>query len=171
METSEHSYRSRYGIDKLQDHNYHSWSWNCELLLREKEVWDIVTGDRPCPTPTSITPQEESSKAPVTRARKAETAETQAIAEWNAANDIAVRIITFTVTEKLQTPLRGKSAKVAWEELQRVHAPRDKQRKFSLIRRLYRFDMVPNTPIIEHENTFDVLVQSLAVIGKVIDEE
>jgi hypothetical protein len=35
----------------------------------------------------------------------------------------------------------------------------------------YWFDMVPGTSITAHENTLEVLVQSLAVIGQVIDEE
>jgi len=73
METSENSFRSRYGIDKLQDHNYHSWSWNCELLLREKDVWQIVTGELPCPVPTVFTPEdEEKEKSNVARTRRQE---------------------------------------------------------------------------------------------------
>src|SRR5437762_11384275 len=36
--------RSRFGIEKLQDSNYHTWSFQCQMLLAEKKVWDIVSG-------------------------------------------------------------------------------------------------------------------------------
>ena len=66
----------------------------------------------------------------------------KAIAEWDGKNDEALRIISFTVVERLQGPiLYGKNVKGAWHELQRVHAPRDRRRKYSLLRRLYRLDM------------------------------
>jgi len=30
--------RSRFGIEKLQDANYHTWSFQCQMLLTEKKV-------------------------------------------------------------------------------------------------------------------------------------
>ena len=94
------------------------------------------------------------------------------LAEWDEKNDEALRIISFTVVERLQGPiLYGKNAKGAWDELQRVHAPRDRQRKYSLLRRLYRLDMQTGTLLRDHEQIFDILVQSLAAIGKTIDQD
>ena len=52
-----------------------------------------------------------------------------------------------------------------------VHAPNDKQRKFSLLRRLYRLDMASHNSLIDHERVFDDLVQNLAAIGKMIDSD
>src|SRR5271170_4401041 len=92
--------------------------------------------------------------------------------EWEEINEEALRIICFTVSNQLQGPIHyGKTAKGAWDELQCVHASNDKQRKFSLLRRLYRLDMSPNGSLIDHERTFDELVQSLAAIGKNIDPD
>jgi hypothetical protein len=45
----EHAYRSRYGIEKLRDHNYQNWSFQCRMLLSEKKVWKVVTGEHPRP--------------------------------------------------------------------------------------------------------------------------
>ena len=45
--SSDFSYRSRYGIEKLQDHNYHTWSFQCQMLLSEKEVWSVISQPRP----------------------------------------------------------------------------------------------------------------------------
>src|SRR5216110_3049347 len=112
---SAESYRSRYGIEKLQDHNYHTWSFQCQMLLAEKAIEKTVS-------------------------------------EWEERNAEALRIISFTVIDRLQGPiLYGKNAKGAWEELQKVHAPRDRQRKYSLLRRLYRLDMQTGTPLRDHE--------------------
>ena len=65
----------------------------------------------------------------------------------------------------------GTTAKGAWEELQNVHASMDKQRKFSLLKQLYRLDMVPGSSLIEHERLFDGLVESLAAMGKTMETE
>src|SRR5271170_6823137 len=92
--------------------------------------------------------------------------------EWEEINEEALRIICFTVSDQLQGPIRyGKTAKGAWDELQRMHASNDKQRKFSLLRRLYRLDMSPNGSLTDHERAFDELVQSLSAIGKDIEPD
>ena len=45
----ENSHRSRYGIEKLRDHNYQNWSFQCRMLLSEKRVWKVVNGEQPRP--------------------------------------------------------------------------------------------------------------------------
>lgn len=40
-----------------------------------------------------------------------------------------------------------------------------------MLRRLYRLDIIPVGPLGDHEETSDVLIQNLLVIGKVIDVE
>ena len=47
MSDSESSYHSRYGIQKLHEHTYQTWSFQCRMLLSEKKVWNIVNGDYP----------------------------------------------------------------------------------------------------------------------------
>ena len=165
---SAESYRSRYGIEKLNDHNYHTWSFQCQMLLGEKKVWNIVNGK--CPRPETFEQYPEEEQTAMTAAAKKGIE--KSIADWDEKNDEALRIICFTVIDRLQGPIQyGGTAKGAWDELQKVHAPRDKQRKYSLLRRLYRLDMVPGTALRDHEETFDVLVQNLLAIGKVIDAE
>ena len=96
----------------------------------------------------------------------------KAFDEWDEKNDEALRIISFTAIERLQGPIRyGNSAKGGWDELQKFHAPKGKHRKYSLLRRLYRLDMKPNTLLRDHEEAFDVLVLSLSAIGKNIDPD
>src|SRR5438045_1202305 len=174
------STRSRFGIEKLQDSNYHTWSFQCQMLLAEKKVWDIVSGiskppEKPHAPPSSV----QRSMSPDTY-KQAETEYKEAKEEWlptfeawRERNDEALRIITFTVSDPLQAPIRyaNGSSRSAWLELEKVHAPKDKQRKYSLLKCLYRLEMKSGTTLPEHERIFDELVQSLAQIGKIIDTD
>jgi hypothetical protein len=45
----ENAYQSRYGIEKLRDHNYQNWSFQCHMILSEKKVWKVITGELPRP--------------------------------------------------------------------------------------------------------------------------
>jgi len=165
---SAESYRSHYSIEKLQDHNYHMWSFQCQMLLAEKKVWDIVEGKNKRPKPFEQYTEEEQSSTNATAKKNIE----KAIADWDEKNAEALRVISFTVIASLQGPIQyGKSAKGAWDELQQVHAPKDKQRKYSLIRYLYRLHMKVGTPLRDHKQTFDILIQSLSAIGKIIEPE
>ena len=142
------------------------------MLLSEKKVWKVITGEHP--RPKSVEEHEaeleENSEARLTDAGRRKIQ--KEMDEWEEKNEEALRIISFTVSDQLQGPIRyGKTAKGAWDELARVHAPNDRQRKFSLLRRLYRLDMSSNSSLLEHERVFDDLVQSLSAIGKMIDSD
>lgn len=164
------SYRSRYGIEKLRDHTYHTWSFQCRMLLSEKKVWKVVNGEHTRPNFVETLEGSDGTEVSLTAAQKNKLL--KEIDEWDEKNEEALRIISFTVSDQLQGPIQyGKTAKGAWDELQRVHASNDKQRKFSLLRRLYRLDMSPNGSLIDHERTFDDLIQNLSAIGKDIDSD
>src|SRR5438046_959529 len=92
-DSPEQSLRSRYGIDKLMDDNYYSWVWNCKLLLQEQEVWDVVNGTSPDP---------RFGKNEVGIAKLPEGT----VEAWEKENQKVLRIISFTVIERLQGPVR-----------------------------------------------------------------
>jgi hypothetical protein len=164
------SYRSRYGIEKLRDHTYHTWSFQCRMLLSEKKVWKVVSGEYTRPVYAETITEEDGTEVALTTAQKNKLQ--KEIDEWDEKNEEALRIISFTVSDQLQGPIHyGKTAKGAWDELQRVHASNDKQRKFSLLRRLYRLDMSPNGSLIDHERRFDDIIQCLSAIGRPINSE
>ena len=140
------------------------------MLLYEKKVWKVVTGQ--LPRSKTIKEHEaeleETSEARLTNAGRRKIQKD--IDEWDERNEETLWIISFTVSAQLQGPIRyGKTAKGAWDKLVQVHALNDRQRKFSLLRRLYRLDMSANSSLLEHERVFNDLVQSLSAIGKVID--
>ena len=74
--------------------------------------------------------------------------------------------------ERLQSPIRlGTSAKAAWDELEKVHALKNKQRKFNLLKPLFRLDMAPGASLVVHEREFDGLVEGLTAVGRVMEPE
>ena len=166
----ENSFRSRYGIEKLRDHKYHMWSFQCRMLLSEKKVWKIVTGEYTRPVYAESIQDDNGVVKDLTAAQK--TKLKKEIDEWDENNEEALRIICFTVSDQLQGPIHyAKDTKGAWDELRQVHASNDKQRKFSLLRRLYRLDMNPDSSLLDHERLFDNLVQSLLDISKTIEAD
>ena len=150
--------RSRYGIDKLTDDNYYSWAWNCRLLLEENDVWDLVEGSEPRPA--------GSSSGTSASASKAET-------EWEKKNRLALRIISFTIIERLQAPIRVKdvTAKMAWDTLEHIHAPKNTQRRLHLLRNLHRITMASGSSLADHERQFNSIVEGLAVMGRIMETE
>src|SRR5277367_3956307 len=165
-EFSETSFRSRYGINKLRDHTYHTWSFQRRMLLSERKVWDIVNGKFPRPQAVEEYPAEQQEGLKDAEKRKIQ----KEVSDWDEKNEEALRIISFTVIDRLQGPIHyGVTAKGAWDELKKVHASNDKQRKYSLIKRLYRLDMPPGSSLSNHEAIFDNLVQSLSAIGKTFE--
>jgi hypothetical protein len=147
-------YRSRYGIDKLREGNYPVWKWNCQALLEEHEVWDVVTGQ--IKRPNKVDEAEEPSK--------------EDVKEWEKTDRKARRIIGFTVIDELQGPVReAESAKEAWDELEKLHAPNDRQRQFALARQLHSCKMSSITALKDHEREFSNIIEALRATGKAMD--
>ena len=154
---SESNYRSRYGIEKLQDHNYHTWSFQCQMLLSEKKIWSAVTRDTPQRLDDFLSSLTSEQLASVTDKQKKEMQKDYN--SWSEKNEEALRVISFTVSDRLQAAIiYGRTAKGAWDELQKVHTPKDKQRKYSLLKRLYRLDVSAGSSLLDHELVFDTLV-------------
>ena len=87
----EGAHRSRYGIDKLKEGNYPVWKWNCQALLEENEVWEIVTGQSTRPIHVKVDDEEPIRDD---------------VKEWETLDRKARRIIGFTVEDELQGPVR-----------------------------------------------------------------
>ena len=100
METASDSrYRSRYGIEKLQDDNYHTWSFQCQMLLSEKKVWSVIIDDRPIPLEELPAEELQALTAGERRDRQTE------VEKWRPKNEEALCIISFTVSDRFQGPI------------------------------------------------------------------
>jgi len=100
----------------------------------------------------------------------------------------ALAIIGFSVIDELQRPVRqAKSAKEAWDELEKVHAPNEKAwdefeklhtpndrqrqfaRQFALSRQLNSCKMSSNTALKDHEREFSNIIEALRAAGEAMD--
>lgn len=89
---------------------------------------------------------------------------------WDTRDAKARRIIGFTVIDELQGPVReARTAKEAWDELEKLHAPNDRQRQFALTRQLYACKMTSSTPLRDHEREFSAIIEALRATGKSIE--
>src|ERR1700689_4002816 len=116
------------------------------MLLSEKKVWKVVNGKHACPKTAAEYEAKlaEDEKTKLTDAARKKVQ--KEYDEWAEKDEEAVHIISFTVSDQLQGPIHyGKTAKGAWDKLQRVHTPNNKQRKFLLMKRLFCLDMNLNS--------------------------
>jgi len=100
------------------------------MLLSEKKVWKIVTGEQP----RSMTVAEHEA-ANVEKGLPKPTRKwiQKDFDDWDDGNEEALRIISFMVFDQLQGPIRSaKASKDVWDELQRVHAPTTDNKNFRL---------------------------------------
>jgi gag-polypeptide of LTR copia-type len=131
----EGGYRSRCRIDKLREGNYPVWRWNCKGLLEENEVWDVVTGQEPRPVKvdTHLEPHESAYKT------------------WDVKDGKAKGIIGFAVIDELQGLVQeAATSKEAWDQLDKLHAPNDRQRQFALPGQLYSCKISLNAALKDH---------------------
>jgi hypothetical protein len=107
---------------------------------------------------------------------------------WEKEDKKAMRIIGFTVSDKLHRPVRqANSAKEAWDELEKIHAPSEKAwdefeklhtpndrqrqfaRQFALSCQLRSCKMSSNTALEDHEREFSNILEALRATGTAMD--
>jgi len=91
--------------------------------MQERDVWNVVhSGPGSIREPVSARGTDGTITPP----------DPALLQSWETKDSEAVRIISFTVSQELQGPIRmAKSAREAWGELQKVYASKDKQRKYN----------------------------------------
>jgi hypothetical protein len=96
----------------------------------------------------------------------------KALLEWQTKVDNAYRVLSYTIIDRLQSPLRQSvSPADAWTRLQDLYAPSGLQRRFALSRQLYSMRKLPTTSMQEHEVAYDAIIEDLARAGKILDTE
>jgi hypothetical protein len=91
------SFRNRYGITKLRDDNYPTWSFVCQMLLSKKKVWKIVTSKHPRPKAIEEHEAELQVNKTITDAGRKKIQ--REVDEWDEKNDEALQIICFTILD------------------------------------------------------------------------
>lgn len=102
---------SRYHIAKLNGENYFNWKYKMEMLMKEKEVWHVIS---------------RSAPAPITD-------------EWNKADEKALTTIGLHVEDDQIQHIRiSVTAKHAWKELENFHQRDTPSNRVHILRTIMR---------------------------------
>lgn len=128
---------------KLSNNNYHVWKFNMELLLLERELWDVVVGD--------------NSQAHD--------------AKWLLRDGKARAAIGLAVEESQKILIKHlKTAKEFWETLRKHHEKANITNKVSLLRLMSSKRLVKGQSMDDHINEFLSIVDRLRDLGENLEE-
>ena len=137
-------------IEKLTAENYHSWKFNMKMYLIGKDLWEIVTGDE-----IILDDMSEAVK------REIKKRENKAFAA-----------ICLGISTSLQIYVRStKTAKEAWENLEKHFQQKTLSKKIFYRRKLYSAKMDKGQNMTEHINYIKTLSEHLEAIGDPIEEK
>lgn len=128
---------------KLSNTNYHVWKFNMELLLLERELWDVVVGNLP----------EEPDEKWLIRDGKA-----------RAAIGLAVEESQKILIKQLKT------AKAFWDALKKHHEKSNITNKVSLLRQMSSKRLVSGQSMEDHIHEFLSIVDRLRDLGEKMEE-
>ena|SRR5216117_507058 len=89
------------------------------MLLSEKKVWDVVNGKITRPQAVEDYPAEEQATLRDTDKRRI----LKEITEWDEKNEEALRVISFTVIDRLQGPIHWSPQKAPGTSYARYTLP------------------------------------------------
>ena len=128
---------------KLTNGNYHVWKFNIELLLLERELWDVVVDAVPA--------------APD--------------AKWLTRDGKARAVIGLAVEESQKVLIKQlQTAKQYWDTLKKHHEKSNMTNKVSLLRQMSSMRLAHGKTMEDHINEFLTIVDRLRDLGEVIEE-
>ncbi|GBP07334.1 Copia protein [Eumeta japonica] len=128
---------------KLSNNNYHVWKFNMELLLLERELWDIVVND---------VPDVQDSR-------------------WLARDGKARATIGLAVEESQKVLIKQlRNAKAFWDTLKKHHEKANITNKVSLLRLMSSKRLVSGQSMENHINDFLSIADRLRDLGESLEE-
>ena len=132
-------------IEKLTSENYHLWKFKMRMLLRERDLWDVVEEGLDGEEYDGMKEKEKK--------------------EWKKRDDKALAVICLALSDAqlmhVQTVL---TAKEAWLKLSEVHERRGLANKLYLRRQFLNMRMSDSDGMLEHINKVKTMAQRLAAI-------
>src|SRR5271170_5263006 len=136
-----------YNIDKLGDDNYYAWKFRSKMVLEDRDLWDVVSGDELCPEKL------EAGK------------------QWIKKDRKAMSQISLAVSDKLLVHIRqAKSAKHAWDSLEQVFEKKTLASRVFLRRKFFTTSLREGQPMREHINELTMMEENLGAMGAPIHD-
>jgi hypothetical protein len=141
-------------IDKLNSDNYSIWCFKVKALMQEKEVWDVIEGEKPeDPQNTESTEDPEKSAEMVAK-----------VAEWKKKDQKALNTIILTVSNSQIIFIKNETtAKGAWKALEQEHKKSGVGSKTRVFKKMFHTTLQKGASMREHLNVmlnyFDQLTE------------
>jgi gag-polypeptide of LTR copia-type/Pol polyprotein, beta-barrel domain/Zinc knuckle/GAG-pre-integrase domain len=144
-------------FQKLRSDNYFSWCASMESMLRSLSQWEVVTGQYPAPTRTTV-------DAPTAEELRIEKA-------WELRKERAYTEIDLRVEDQQRINIRGnRDPYQAWTTLRNVYGNRLANTRAALLAETTRVHYDGVSGILEHKNRMDTLCMKLTEARHTIPE-
>lgn len=142
--------KTKVEIDKLNNSNYKSWSYQLTLLLRKEKCFSAIEDDVP---PKTVKLNDVDTRNP-------------AYEKWNEANDNALFYVGTTIDINQQQHIRQlETAKQAWEKLKKIHSKSALWHKVQILKNLFKMEMLTGNSMQEHLDKMFGKFEELAGMG------
>jgi hypothetical protein len=146
-----------HNIERLDANNYLSWKTNMEMVLIDKDMWEIVSGESVKPIPLEETASQEDR-----------TTRENEIREWNKKADKARATLVLAITPSEQVHVTTlKDPNTIWKRLEEVYESKGTATKHFLLRNFYTAKFVEGSETLqEHINKLTRIHQRLTTLGE-----
>ena len=145
-------YGSLLRIEKFKGENFHLWKFKMQMVLEEKDLWNIVKGDE-------VEPAEEGTTE--TQRRQFQKRERKALAT----------ICLSLGDEQLSLVRTATTAKQAWSKLESHYEVKSLANKLFLRKKYFTMSMAVDDSMSEHINKMKELASQLEAVGASITED
>ena len=135
-------------IEKLHATNYQTWKTMIQMILIDKDLWDIITKESPKPTEGNATLKE--------------------ISDWKKRADKATATIVLTISTSEHVHINNITDPIVlWDKLKDVYGTTGNAAKHSLLRQLYTTKYTEGLGTLqEHLNKIILISQQLTTLGE-----
>ena len=139
-------------IDKFMGENFHLWKFKMQMVLEERDLWGIVSGDEVEPAGDGTT------QATIQKFRK-------------RARKAFATVCLSLGDEQLSLVRSAKTAKEAWDKLESHYQVKSLANKLFLRKRYFTATMAESDAMLEHINRMKSLAGQLESVGAAVTED
>lgn len=150
-------------IEKFDGNNFHLWKFKMQLVLEEKELWDIVIGNECKPeAPTSSTKEQAAG----------EVSSTPSIVSFQKRERKAMATICLSLADNQLSLVRSATtAKGVWQCLVSNYEVKSLSNKLFLRKKYFTSTMSVGDTMMVHINKMRSLAEQLAAVGAPVTED